>query len=117
MIQRHLLTFARSASQTSIVDGESLEKGEDGDGEQFEQNLHAKLYVFQGEASRTIWFLGSANATKAAFDGNIEFLLELRGSGAAVQLDRLKDELLGEDEQGGIFQQYQPRLSLLMIPK
>ena len=91
-----------------IVDGESSEKGEDGDGEQCEQNLHAKLFVFQGETSHTIWFLGSANATKAAFDRNIEFLLELRGSGASVQLDRLKDELLGENEQGGIFQLYQP---------
>lgn len=91
-----------------IVDGESLDKGEDGDGEQLEQNLHAKLYVFQTEASRTIWFLGSANATKAAFDRNIEFLLELRGSSSAVQLDRLKDELLGEGECGGIFQEYVP---------
>jgi len=91
-----------------IVDGESQDRGEDGEGEQFEQNLHAKLYVYQGENSSTSWFLGSANATKAAFERNIEFLLELRGSGAAVQLDRLKDELLGEDEQGGIFQQYEP---------
>ena len=91
-----------------IVDGESQDKGEDGGGEQFEQNLHAKLYVYQGETNGTSWFLGSANATKAAFERNIEFLLELRGSGYAVQLDRLKDELLGEKEQGGIFQQYEP---------
>ena len=91
-----------------IVDGESQDKGEDGEGEQSEQNLHAKLYVYQRESASTSWFLGSANATKAAFERNIEFLLELRGSGAAVQLDRLKDELLGENEQGGIFQQYEP---------
>ena len=91
-----------------IVDGESQDKGEDGEGEQSEQNLHAKLYVYQRETTSTSWFLGSANATKAAFERNIEFLLELRGSGAAVQLDRLKDELLGENEQGGIFQQYEP---------
>ncbi len=91
-----------------IVDGESQEKGEDGEGEQAEQNLHAKLYVYQGESSDASWFIGSANATKAAFDRNIEFLLELRGSSSAVQLDRLKDELLGADEKGGIFQQYQP---------
>ncbi|MCX7420946.1 MAG: phospholipase D family protein [Planctomycetia bacterium] len=91
-----------------IVDGESQDKGEDGEGEQSEQNLHAKLYVYQRETTSTSWFLGSANATKAAFERNIEFLLELRGSGAAVQLDRLKDELLGENEQGGIFQRYEP---------
>lgn len=91
-----------------IVDGESLEEGEDGEGEQLEQNLHAKLYVFQGESSRNLWFLGSANATKAAFERNIEFILELRGTSAAIQLDRLKEELLGKDEQGGIFQPYEP---------
>jgi len=91
-----------------IVDGESQEQGEDGEGEQAEQNLHAKLYVYQGNTSSVSWFLGSANATRAAFERNIEFLLELRGSSAAVQLDRLKDELLGADEKGGIFQQYQP---------
>lgn len=91
-----------------IVDGENLEKGEDGEGEQVEQNLHAKLFVFQGDTSRTIWFLGSPNATKAAFDRNIEFVLELRGTSAAVQLDRLKDELLGENEKGGIFEPYAP---------
>lgn len=90
-----------------IVDGESLEQGEDGEGEQLEQNLHAKLYVFQGESSSNQWFIGSANATKAAFERNIEFILELRGTGAAVQLDQLKDELLGKDEQGGIFQKYE----------
>ena len=90
-----------------IVDGESQEQGEDGEGEQAEQNLHAKLYVYQGNTSSVSWFLGSGNTTKAAFELNIEFLLELRGSSAAVQLDRLKDELLGADEKGGIFQPYQ----------
>ncbi len=33
-------------------------------------------------------------------------MLELRGTTAAVQLDRLKEELLGKNEQGGIFQPY-----------
>ena len=91
-----------------IVDGERQEKGEDGEGEQTEQDLHAKLYVYQGDTSSVSWFLGSANATKAAFERNIEFLLELRGTSGVVQLDRLKDELLGADEKGGVFQPYQP---------
>ena len=89
-----------------IVDGENQDNSEDGEGQQSEQNLHAKLYVIQGESNRNLWFFGSANATKAAFDRNVEFLLELRGNSAAAQLDRLKDELLGEDEKGGIFQPY-----------
>jgi hypothetical protein len=64
--------------------------------------------VYQSNTSSVSWFLGSANATKAAFNRNIEFLLELRGSSAAVQLDRLKEELLGADGKGGIFHPYQP---------
>ena len=91
-----------------IIDGENREDGEDGGSEQSEQTLHAKLFVIQGETIRTVWFLGSANATKAAFDRNIEFVLELRSSGDAARLDRLKDELLGQDEKGGIFQTYTP---------
>ena len=89
-----------------VVDGENLESSEDGEGELLQQNLHAKLFVFQGESSRTQWFIGSANATMAAFERNVEFILELRGTGAAVQLDRLREELLGKNEEGGIFQPY-----------
>lgn len=40
--------------------------------------LHAKLYVADAGNEGRIW-TGSANATEAAFSGNIEFLVELRG--------------------------------------
>jgi len=42
------------------------------------QGLHAKLYVADAGGQGRIW-TGSANATDAAFQGNIEFLVELRG--------------------------------------
>jgi hypothetical protein len=42
------------------------------------QGLHAKLYIFEHRASAHL-FTGSANATTAAFNGNVEFLVELRG--------------------------------------
>lgn len=100
-----------------VVDGENQDQGEDGEGEQLQQNLHAKLYVVQGESSRNLWFIGSANATKAAFDRNVEFLLELRGTSSAAQLDRLKDELLGEDENSGIFQVYEPPDDAVVDPE
>ncbi|MDB4777835.1 phospholipase D family protein [bacterium] len=90
-----------------IVDGESKEQVEDGEGEPCKQNLHAKLYVYKNDSTRNIWFIGSANATQAAFDRNIEFLLELRGRSSSVQLDQLKDDLLGEDEKGGMFERYE----------
>jgi hypothetical protein len=50
--------------------------------------LHAKTYVIeQGYAARLI--LGSANATKAAFDGNIEFLVELVGKKSRLGIETL----------------------------
>jgi hypothetical protein len=48
--------------------------------------LHAKTYVV--EQGRDAWILlGSANATRAAFDGNIEFLVELSGPKTKIGID------------------------------
>lgn len=41
--------------------------------------LHAKLYVADAGWNARVW-TGSANATDAAFNGNVEFLVELSGS-------------------------------------
>jgi len=90
-----------------IVDGENNQLAEDGDGCQADQNLHAKLYVYQSDNSNVTWYVGSANATKAAFQRNVEFLLELRGTSAAVQLERLRTELLGASDQNGIFEEFE----------
>ena len=50
--------------------------------------LHAKTYVIErGYAAHLV--LGSANATKAAFDGNIEFLVELVGKKSRLGIDTL----------------------------
>jgi len=40
--------------------------------------LHAKLYVIEASRRARLW-TGSANATDAAFGGNVEFLIELEG--------------------------------------
>ena len=50
--------------------------------------LHAKVYVAdQGEDST--WWLGSANCTHAAFDGNSEFFIELTGPKSKVGVKKL----------------------------
>ena len=50
--------------------------------------LHAKTYVIErGHAAHLL--LGSANATRAAFDGNIEFLVELVGTKSRLGIDTL----------------------------
>ena len=57
--------------------------------------LHAKLYVVEpwGRAERARVLIGSANATDAAFGGNVEFLVEIDGSRRLLGVDAL----MGED--------------------
>lgn len=85
-----------------VVDGERLASAEEGDGEPLEQDLHAKVFLFDDQ-DKTTWFLGSANATKAAFERNVEFLLELKGTTPATRLSRVRKQLLGNDETGELF--------------
>ena len=61
-----------------IIDGESIDAAEDGNPDQQKQHLHAKLFIFRTMGENSRWFLGSANATEAAFCRNVEFLVELR---------------------------------------
>lgn len=91
-----------------VVEGESLTKAEDGEGEPLLQELHAKLFVYRRNGSSHAWFIGSANATKAALERNVEFLLELRGRGKLIQLEQLLDDLLGADRKRTVFEEFQP---------
>lgn len=85
-----------------IVDGERLNNAEEGSGDAKQQNLHAKLFLFENK-DETSWFLGSANATRAALDKNVEFMLEVRGKAKAIRiLPRIK-ELTGTDGNSGPF--------------
>ena len=59
--------------------------------------LHAKIFAFENEGQARL-FLGSANATGAAFSSNVEILLELVGSKEVLGIDRLCDGT--EDEWG-----------------
>ncbi len=90
-----------------IVDGERLIGTEEGDREPKEQDLHAKVFLFDDEAGTT-WFLGSANATKAAFEHNIEFLLELNATDRDARLNTVYKQLLGADGPGQMFIRFEP---------
>ncbi|MCD0459562.1 phospholipase D family protein [Roseiconus lacunae] len=92
-----------------VVDGEQLANAEDGEGEPLQQNLHAKLFVFRRQTRGSRWFIGSANATTAAMERNVEFMLELRGQSDAVQFDRLLDDLLGPDRDTNVFEPFEAK--------
>lgn len=70
------------------------------------RGLHAKLYVFDW-GSRTQVFVGSANATNAAFKQNIEFLVELVGKRRKIGSDELLYDQNGPAGLGTILTQYQ----------
>jgi hypothetical protein len=59
--------------------------------------LHAKLYVTE-VGGRATWYAGSANATSAAFAGNVEALVELRGPKRKVGTEQLL-----ADVEGGLY--------------
>lgn len=62
----------------------------EGSGAATPAGLHAKLYVLE-QARRSILLIGSANATRRAFERNVEFLVALGGRRAKVGADALLD--------------------------
>ena len=68
-----------------IVEGEQMTNAEDGAGDFQQQHLYAKLFLFESK-EETSWMLGSANATKAAEERNVEFMLEMRGKSPSTRI-------------------------------
>ena len=66
--------------------------------------LHAKLYVVERNRSAHV-FIGSANATGAAFGGNVEFLVELVGGATRLGAKRFLDP---DGGLGTILEPYSP---------
>ena len=56
--------------------------------------LHTKLFVSEFHHSARMW-TGSANATDAAFGGNVEFLVELQGARSACGIDAVLEGRTG----------------------
>ena len=70
--------------------------------------LHAKLFIFDQRGQTTLW-TGSANATRNAFGGNVEFLVELHGPRWFCGAEKT----LGADDEGGLadlLERYRPRV-------
>lgn len=81
-------TLSRLTATYVIDDAAALEQADDiaTARQDLLAGLHAKIYVIErGFATHLV--LGSANATKAAFDGNIEFLVELVGKKSRLGID------------------------------
>jgi hypothetical protein len=69
--------------------------------------LHAKLYVMERGARASVW-VGSANATEAAFGGNVEVLAELQGPRTRCGVDAILASRKGMTSFVDLLQPYRP---------
>jgi hypothetical protein len=70
-------------------------------------DLHAKVYIADRGWDASVW-TGSANATHAAFDGNVEFLVELRGKKSQLGIDAFLAGPQGAVRMQDLLETYMP---------
>ena len=70
--------------------------------------LHAKLYIADDAGTGTVW-IGSANATNAAFGHNIEFLVSLAGPRRLAGIDAILRHGEGEPGLLDLLTRYEPQ--------
>ena len=71
------------------------------------QGLHAKCYVADAGGLARVW-TGSANATTAAFGGNVEFLVELTGPKRLFGVEVTLGDRPGQPSLRSILEPYHP---------
>lgn len=72
------------------------------------EGLHAKLYIADDGWDAHTW-TGSANATVAAFDGNVEFLVQLTGKKSKVGVDCFLEKVKGSTGFNDLLVLYEPQ--------
>ncbi len=98
---RACVVSAAAGLDPEAEDDES-ERAPDGGDRLVRGGLHAKLTVLE-RARQAIVFVGSANATGAAYEGHVELLVEMRGSPAKLGVGAVLDVDAG---LGGILEHY-----------
>jgi len=70
--------------------------------------IHAKLYIAEEGGRARVW-TGSANATNAAFGGNVEFLVELLGDKNKCGIDAFLTQAAGGTSFRDLLQPFDPQ--------
>ncbi|MED3892780.1 phospholipase D family protein [Peribacillus frigoritolerans] len=92
------------ALKDSVVEGEGAISEENAENEIAQlQDIHAKLYARTKYNQHHI-FIGSANSSSNAFNGNVEFLLKLHYQKYGFKITDLLDDLFGDDEDQNPFE-------------
>ncbi len=96
----------------NAVDAPSTGDGPDDVGDRdkkksYLEGLHAKCFIADAGRDSRVW-TGSANATDAAFGGNVEFLVELIGRRARVGIAAVMADQPGQPTLRSILEPYRP---------
>ena len=89
--------FRIYALKDEIVDGEMAISDEESD--YCKHDIHAKIYMLRKNADTEV-YLGSLNASHNAVYGNIEFMILLKSKNRYMNLEKLKKDIFGGDEDG-----------------
>lgn len=95
-----LLDFDTYTLRDDVIDGEDRLSSE---ADIKKQDIHAKLYL-RTKYSDSELLLGSANASNNAFNGNIEFMINLHSKRHYLNVSDLKHDLFGDDEKVNPFE-------------
>jgi hypothetical protein len=71
------------------------------------EGLHAKLYIADDGWDGRLW-TGSANATESAFNGNVEFMVELAGKKSDIGVSAFLDRVKGSASFSDLLEPYRP---------
>ncbi len=98
--RENVSNFELYVMKDKIIDGE---ENISGDAETVkQQDIHAKVYMIR-KGSRSDLYLGSLNATHNAVYGNVEFMLRLCAYRVNLNMDLLKTNLFGKEEEDSPF--------------
>lgn len=90
-----------------VVDAEDYDTMEEERIEPQKQQLHAKTFVAK-KGERFYWYLGSANASRPAFERNIEFMLALESQSPRTSPGSLVETFLNPGLNHPLFEEHHP---------
>ncbi len=93
-----LSSFECYCLKDTVVDGEEVISESEGAVDLQKQDIHAKLY-FKTKYSEHNIYIGSANCSKSAWDGNVEFMLRLKYEKWGFRISQIIDELFGRNNK------------------
>jgi len=82
----------------TIIDGEEAISESEGPADLQKQDIHAKIY-FKTKYSEHNIYIGSANCSKSAWDGNVEFMLRIKYEKWGFRISQIIDELFGRNNK------------------